>query len=271
MNRFFILSAIILAVANTNLYGTTLKVGMGQPYSAIQSAINAAEVGDTVKVLPGTYNEAIIINKNIVIQGSGYETTRITSANNPTASMSGGKLMWFSITSISGDGIQATAGLITNDVIAGCGRYGVNFLQNSTASIKNCVIVGNSSHGVEGYNNGYNGTAVNCISWDNGEYSRGFDGLKGVTYCDGSVSAQSTSNTIDVDPMFTSGSDFHIPPTSPCYQSGNPVDVNPGGSRSDMGYFGGSDCPIYPVITKIVIVPVGDGQVQIQATAQANY
>ncbi len=265
------LTAIVFTAANTNLYGNTLKVGIGLPYSTIQSAINAAGAGDTVKVFPGTYNEAIIINKNIVIQGSGYETTRITSANNPTVTMGGGKLMWFSITSISGDGIQATAGLITNDVIAGCGRYGVNFLQNSTASIKNCVIVGNSSHGVEGYNNGYNGTAVNCISRDNGEYSRGFDGLKGVTYCDGSVSAQSYSNTIDVDPMFASGNDFHIPPTSPCYETGNPADVNPDGSRSDMGYFGGSDCPTFPVITRLVIVPIGNGQVQIQATAQANY
>ena len=265
------LTAIIFTAANTNLYGNTLKVGIGQPYSTIQSAINAAGAGDTVKVFPGTYNEVIIINKNIVIQGSGYETTRITSANNPTVTMGGGKLMWFSITSISGDGIHATAGLITNVVVAGCGRYGVNFLQNSTASIKNCVITGNSSHGVEGYNNGYNGTAVNCISRDNGEYSRGFDGLKGVTYCDGSVSAQSYSNTIDVDPMFTSGSDFHIPPTSPCYETGNPADVNPDGSRSDMGYFGGSDCPTFPVITRVVIVPIGNGQVQIQATAQANY
>ncbi len=271
MKHPFITIAILIVTAQQALFADTLKVGIGQPYTTIQSAINAAATGDTVKVFPGTYNEAIIINKNIVIQGSGYESTRITSANNPTVTMSGGKLMWFSITSISGDGIQATAGLITNDVIAGCGRYGVNFLQNSTASIKNSVILGNSSHGVEGYNNGYNGTAVNCISWNNGEYSRGLDGLKGVTYCDGSVSAQSSSNTIDVDPMFTSGSDFHIPPTSPCYGAGNPADVNPDGSRSDMGYFGGSDCPIYPVVTKILIVPVGNGQVQIQATAQANY
>ena len=139
MKHLFINIAILIVTAQQALLANTLKVGIGQPYNTIQSAINAAATGDTVKVLPGTYNEAIIINKNIVIQGSGYETTRITSANNPTVTMSSGKLMWFSITSISGDGIQATAGLITNDVIAGCGRYGVNFLQNSTASIKNSL------------------------------------------------------------------------------------------------------------------------------------
>lgn len=272
MKRLFLLSAAFVISMNMTLFGNTLKVGIGQPYTTIQSAINAASTGDTIKVLPGTYNEAIIINKNVVIQGSGYETTRMTSASNPTITMSGGKVMWFSITSTAGDGIQLTGGVITNCAIAGCGNYGVHFLQNATGSIKNSVIIGNSSSGVRG-GSGWDytaGTAVNCISFNNG--GSGFYGLSGVTYCDGSANSNnSSSNMINSDPMFTSGSDFHIPPTSPCYQTGNPADVNPDGSRSDMGYFGGSDCPIYPVMTKIVIVPAGNGQVQIQATAQADY
>lgn len=277
MKHLFILVAAWLVGASVT-FGNTLTVGTGQTYTLIQSAINAASTGDTIKVLPGTYNEAIIINKNIVIQGSGYETTRITSANNPTIAMSAGKMMWFSITSTAGDGAQISAGLITNCVVAGCGRYGIVFTSSSTGSIKNCVLVGNARSGAKSMdlsngNGAQTGTAVNCIAWSNGTSSDyGYANLAGVTYCDGSTGAVSgVSNVIDVDPKFTSGNDFHIPPTSPCYQTGNPADVNPDGSRSDMGYFGGSDCPIYPVVTKIVIVPSGNGQVQIQATAQANY
>ncbi len=273
MKRFFLLTAILVLGTSLGVRANTLTVGTGQTYATIQSAINAASAGDTIKVLPGTYNEAIIINKSVVIQGSGYETTRITSATDPTITMSGGKLMWFSITSTSGDGIQCGAGLITNCVIAGCGKDGVHFQQNGTGSIKNSVTIGNSSDGVHGgspYASNPVGTAVNCISYNNG--GSGFHGLTGASYCDGSVNLNtSESNMINSDPLFTSGNDFHIPPTSPCYQTGNPADVNPDGSRSDMGYFGGSDAPIYPVVTKIVIVPSGGGQVQIQATAQANY
>ncbi len=273
MNRAVTLCAVVLLVGSSIASANTLYVGVGQTYTTIQAAINAASVGDTIKVLPGTYNEAIIINKNIVMQGSGYEMTRITSGSNPTISMSAGKIMWFSITSTSGDGVQITTGTITNCVLAGCGKYGVHFLIGGTASIKNCVVTGNASDGVFGdyqYPT-YPGTAINCISMNNG--GNGFNQIGGAAYCDGSTSSISSnpSNTVNTDPLFTSGSDFHIPQTSPCYHTGNPADVNPDGSRSDMGYFGGSDCPTYPVVTKIVIVPAGNGQVQIQATAQANY
>lgn len=270
MKRLFILGIGLTLGMNVALYANTLLIGAGQTYTTIQSAINAASAGDTIKVLPGTYNEAIAINKNLVIQGSGYETTRITSTNDPTVTMGAGKLMWFALTSTSGNGAQLTGGIITNCIIAGCGRYGVLFV--SGGSIKNSVIIGNASDGANGWNNNtasYNGTAVNCISRGNGGY--GFQYMQGVTYSDGSMGSGTNSNMINSDPAFVSGSDFHISPTSPCYQTGNPADVNPDGSRSDMGYFGGSDCPIYPVVTKIVITPAGNGQVQIQATAQANY
>ena len=267
--KHLLIIILACAISGSVTLANTLTVGTGQTYTTIQSAVNAASVGDTIKVLPGIYNEAININKNVVVQGSGYETTRIMSANDPTITMSTGKIMWFSITSTAGDGASVSGGIITNCVIAGCARNGVSFSPSSTGSIKNCVLIGNARNGADHSSFFYSGgSAVNCISWRNGGY--GFSGLAGVTYCDGWVDG-SGSNNINSDPIFVSGNDFHILPTSPCFQTGNPADVNPDGSRSDMGYFGGSDCPIYPVVTKIVIIPSGNGQVQIQATAQANY
>ncbi|MFN7828934.1 MAG: hypothetical protein ACK5RR_13295, partial [Acidobacteriota bacterium] len=48
----------------------TLKVGPGETYATIQSAINAAATGDTIEVAPGTYTENLTINgKNLIILG----------------------------------------------------------------------------------------------------------------------------------------------------------------------------------------------------------
>jgi len=262
----------LFIVATQFSYGTIRYVGPGQPYATIQAAINASTAGDTVKVLPGVYNEAITINQNIVIQGSGYETTVITSSTNPTVTMSNGKIMWFAITSSGGNGIRASAGTISNCVISGCASSGVYFLSGSTGSIKNCVITGNAGAGVIGY--GYlgsqSGSAVNCISRNNGSY--GFEQLVGVTYCNGSLRNNSGgSNNIDADPLFVSSSDFRIGPTSPCWDTGNPADFDPDGSRSDMGYYGGFDAPVFPVVTDMRIILNPGGTVTVRATGKSRF
>ncbi len=48
-------------------------------FPTIQSAINAATSGDTIKVLPGTYTEQITISKSLTILGSGAKSTIINA------------------------------------------------------------------------------------------------------------------------------------------------------------------------------------------------
>ncbi len=51
--------------------GATLNVGSGQPYLTIQSAVDAAKSGDLIVVMPGTYQESVVINKNgLTIRGA---------------------------------------------------------------------------------------------------------------------------------------------------------------------------------------------------------
>ena len=46
-------------------------------YSTIQAAVDNASEGDTIRVLPGTYNESITINKSLDLVGSGVNDTTI--------------------------------------------------------------------------------------------------------------------------------------------------------------------------------------------------
>lgn len=44
---------------------------------------------------------------------------------------------------------------------------------------------------------------------------------------------------LSVDPQLADSLDFHLAPSSPCINKGDPVLTNPDGSRSDMGMYGG--------------------------------
>lgn len=53
-----------------SVYAATLEVGSGQTYTTVASAINAASNGDIVNIHPGTYDEALEVNKELIIQSS---------------------------------------------------------------------------------------------------------------------------------------------------------------------------------------------------------
>jgi len=252
-----------------------VDINGGGNFTSIQAGINAATNGDTVKVLPGVYNEQIIIGINIVLCGSGYENTYINSTNNPTVIMNSGKIMWFNISSSYGRGIDFTNGILTNCVIRGCASDGVQVVNNAAGTISNCVVYQNAGIGIYGANN-ITTSIFNCISWVNSENGYSYlnypFNLLIVNYSCGSYSGISTYvGNINIDPQFTSSTNYHISPTSPCWNTGK-IDVfDPDGSRSDMGYFGGPDCPIFPIVSNIQITPLTTGGVQVQATGVANY
>ena len=54
---------------------------LSKPYATIQAAINAAQNGDVIKILPGTYHEDLIIDKSVSLRTDSIEETTITTNN----------------------------------------------------------------------------------------------------------------------------------------------------------------------------------------------
>ncbi|MCX6253682.1 MAG: pectinesterase family protein [Bacteroidia bacterium] len=277
--KIFFTTFILLAIA-CYAFSTTVIVDQygGGTFTSIQTAIQNSSAGDTIKVWPGTYTEQITLNKNLVLMGSGYENTILTGSFNPTIAMSTGKFMWFMVSSLVGNGINISGGTVTNCVIIGCAVHGI-YRPNGIAYIINCVLTQNGGSGIYSahLNDGSMLYVVNTISRSNS--GLGFDGPSeccwhqeiNVQYSNGNYDVPlGGQGLINTDPYFTSSSDYHISQGSPCWDTGNPSIQDPDGTPSDMGYFGGTDCPIYPVVYKITLTPNG-GNVNIQAKGRANY
>ncbi len=252
------------------------KSGLGQ-YTTIQAGINAALAGDTVKVDPGVYNEQLNISTNIVVEGSGYEYTQIVSNTDPAVSMSAGTVMWFGISSNTGRGVTMSGGTVTNCVVWNCAGYGVSVTGGTTAIVQNCDIVWNNSNSYsQAYvSGGATGTFINCVlSYLN--YSAVsaaevyYGGTVNTLYCVVSNNNSGTGN-ITSNPQFTSSTDFTLSGGSPCINTGKPDIYDPDGTRSSMGYYGGPNAPVFPVVTNLRIYLNPNGTVNVQATAQSRY
>jgi hypothetical protein len=180
--------------------------------------------------------------------------------------MSAGKLLWFFISSTGSWGITMSGGIVANCVISSCPYAGIKGASGTPAVI-NCVIINNGLIGIEG-----NCTVTNCIGVGSPEGSfNGWGATLNLSYSCGSYTYTiGNQGCINADPLFNSFSDFHISQGSPCWNTGNPSLNDPDGSRSDMGYFGGPDCPIYPVVYEIQITPNGSN-LNLQAKGRANY
>jgi len=278
-----VLFAVAFAVAAIPAFATIIIVdinGAGQ-FTSIQLAIDNSLPGDTIQVWPGTYNGAININKNVVLQGSGYENTIITSSSDPTITMSNGLIKWFFISSTGGHGINISGGKILNNVIKSCSSAGI-YCHNSASQVyvSNCIVTNNGWHGIY-IDNGSDMFVVNTISRNNGQYGFAAGGYNSYSeinrsYSNGSVwgdyhcSISNGQGCIDTDPIFVSSTNYHLSTGSPCFNTGQPSLSDPDGSVSDMGYFGGPDCPIFPVVYEMTISPNGNN-INVQAKARANY
>lgn len=270
---FIVLSIVFVPLC----FAGTLIVDIngGGQYTSINLAINNAASGDTVKVWPGTYDEAVVLNKNVILMGSGYETTVITGNHNPTLSIVAGTIQWFMVSSSGGNGINMSGGTVQNCLIIGCSGNGIDYTAaTGTGSVLNCTVYQNTGCGVicEG---GGTLNVTNCISRANGrEGFNKYSGVLNLSYSNGTAYLTNGNvGCVNCDPSFANAPlDFHIAQNTSCgWDSGNPSYLDPDGSPSDMGYYGGPNCPIYPVVYYLSAAPDTSGTIKLKAKARANY
>ena len=84
LSVFYVLTPIEIC----NAGGNTLHVGIGQTYTNIQDAIDAANESDTVYVHSGTYSETIIVDKTLNLTGDGSSSTTISGSGGHTIKIS---------------------------------------------------------------------------------------------------------------------------------------------------------------------------------------
>ncbi|TFG91995.1 MAG: DUF1565 domain-containing protein, partial [Candidatus Atribacteria bacterium] len=148
---------------NTNIYvdaGNTTGTEDGtktHPFNTITEGLIAVSSGKSVVVAAGTYNEQLIINKEINLQGAGQDNTFITGSG-LTENLISLEADNITISGFTIDGASSTAkGIyfdncsstnINNNTIQNNVSYGINY-SNSSPTIENNNINNNNYSGID--------------------------------------------------------------------------------------------------------------------------
>jgi len=124
-----------------------LTVGkLNGEYESIQAAIDAAQSGDTVKILPGEYRENITIGKDIILMGTSKDEVLIKASSIETPAIFIRGVTNFVIDGISLESggsainVSRSSGEIVNSNIAG-GRFAISFSgDGKNLTVSNCYI-----------------------------------------------------------------------------------------------------------------------------------
>jgi parallel beta-helix repeat protein len=112
-----------------NMY--TVCKPSGCDYTSIQAAINDLSMGDRIYVFNGTYNENVVVNKSLTIQGEDKDTTIIDCDGS-------GNCVYVDNT----DGTNISGFTIQN------GSHGINVNSSDFTTITNNKVKGNTYYGI---------------------------------------------------------------------------------------------------------------------------
>ncbi len=301
---FTLAMAGLAILLNSGAMAATIYVDQsgGGTYTKIQDAINAAAANDVIMVGPGTYNEAISIDKSVSLIGSGPQYTIIDSkisslpnANAVTLNISFPVIKGFTITSNHSGIIVNTAGvvgMIKNCIITGCST-GIYASEKASCDIKivNNTIVSNTSNGIYFHNSGAISVKGNIIAYNGGfgiysrytGYSSTYNNLFENTGGNYAYISAGVGDTLP-DPQFIDPEtgNFVLKSSSQCINTGvlDPTFNDPDGTRNDKGVYGGPDSVSFwpyvvggPGVTELLITPTSvpkGGKITIKAKGIVN-
>ena len=274
----------------------------GSDYTTIQSGINAAYAGDTVKVGPGVYKENLVIDKDVKLSGSGpvWSTIEASLGGITVNANLIVEISEFTITAgdngieIAGDDITCT---IKNCVIVSCGGYGIVCPNHDApkVSIFNNSIIMNGLDGIlidqyqvtygianiQGniiFSNGKNGIQL-IATTENIAYNNVYNNVSGnYEHCSSGI------GDISLNPRFIdeNSGNFALRSDSPCIDAGRAgaSHNDPDGTRNDMGAFAGPDSAAFwpyiaggPTVSAISVMPASvpqGGTITIEATGRVK-
>ncbi len=136
--------------------GSAKTIYVPTDYATIQCAIDNANAGDTIIVMPGTYYENVVINKPLTLEAETPHTATIAAVNNfePTITIKSSNVVIKGFNITGEGGITTTAFLpsgydnvkIENNYIYNCPRNGISIVGNNSYIKDNYVY--NCSHGI---------------------------------------------------------------------------------------------------------------------------
>lgn len=112
-------------------------------HTTIQAAIDAAPAGATIEVAPGRYDEALKIEGELTLRGSGWESCRVVNdmdaRDGATLTISGGADV-----KVSGIGITATGGHVSGRLRQGAALV----IDGATARLEGCAVLGSPASAI---------------------------------------------------------------------------------------------------------------------------
>jgi len=170
MLTLLLLSMLKMAFDTPLVKAEPTTITVPDDYPTIQEAINAANLGDTIYVLNGTYHENIVVNKTVslvgedrsttIIDGSNSGTVVYISANNVHVS---GFMIQYSGLDFDDNGIRidsSSNSVISRNVIAN-NTWGIWLDQASSNAISENIIANSSDSGI------YLGASNNNVANEN--------------------------------------------------------------------------------------------------------
>jgi nitrous oxidase accessory protein NosD len=118
VSKIFLIAIVFLLLCSV-ASAATLKVGSKEKYKTIQSAVNASQNGDTIKVAYGTYDEVVNIDKwDLTILGTKYPKVDGFYFQGGSGTINGFSLQKYGISTNFAGG-----GTIRNNYFYNCGIY----------------------------------------------------------------------------------------------------------------------------------------------------
>lgn len=126
-SKYIITVILILTLLVSAASAASLTVGSKATYKTVQSAVNAAQNGDTINVLTGTYPERVFINDkhlNFVGQSGKYPTVYGFVMGQSTNGLGAANINGFRITKYGVIGGRFSGNTIRNNYFVNCGVSG---------------------------------------------------------------------------------------------------------------------------------------------------